>query len=263
MNDLFDSPARPPAATDAAPPPPPMGDNNPPPYDVEVHDRCRKVVEDFCDAAGEWADLKELTTEVQAEKLTDFVSGARKVKKMVDDARVAAKKPHDEAAKAVQSAFTSLLDKLDRSIAFAKPLQEAFLRRKKKEEEERKAAELAEANRRREEAEAAAARAAANNDVSWLVDAEKAAADAEKAAKAAAKPVQAGVKSATGGGRTMALREVKTVRLDNLSLVFAFFKDAPEVRDVFQRLANAHVRAASWDGIDIPGTTTIREEVVA
>jgi hypothetical protein len=264
MNDLFDAPARPPAPTTEAPPP--IGHNSPPaplPYDPEVVEACGRIVTDFCDAAGAWADLVEIESDEQSQKLTDFVSGARKVKKKVDDARVAAKKPHDDAAKAVQEVFSTLLLKLDRAIAFAKPLQEAWLRKKMREEEERKRRDREEAERQREEAAAAAARAAAANDASGMVEAEKAQKDAEKLAKQAEKPAKVGAASATGGGRTMALREVRTSEMHSLGLVFAFFKERPELRDVLQRLANAHVRAADWDGVDIPGTTTKREEKVA
>ena len=93
-----------------------IGGNNPPPYDPEKLAECQKKVTDFTDAAGAWLDLKKIDTADQAEKVTDFVTGARKVWKEIDETRKAAKQIHDEAGKAVQAAFTPLLDKIKLSV---------------------------------------------------------------------------------------------------------------------------------------------------
>lgn len=240
--------------------PPPRGHNNPPPYDPEAFAALVRAAQDYADAGGEWLDLKAIETEEQAQYLADYIDGARKKLKQVETWRVDAKRPHDEAAKAVQNAAARPKTILETSIKKALDLLTPYQVRKKREEEERQRAAREEAERQRAEADRLAAQAAARNDIAGEVEAERLAKEAEKAAKAADRPATGAVGSATGGGRTVALVTVKVAVIDNPVQVFMFFRDRPEVLDVLQRLANGYVRAAAFDGNPIPGTHIVTEE---
>lgn len=240
--------------------PPPRGHNNPPPYDPEAFAALVNDAKAFADAGGEWLDLKKIETEEQAQYLVDFIDGARKKLKDVEAWRKDAKRPHDEAGKAVQDAAAKPKGFLESSIKKALDLLTPYQveQKRKREEEARRREE--EARRQKEEADRLAAQAAARNDIAGEVEAERQRKEAEKAEKAAQRPVTGAVGSATGGGRTVGLVTVRSAVIDSPMQVFMFFRDRPEVLDVLQRLANGYVRAASFDGKPIPGTHTITEE---
>jgi hypothetical protein len=257
MNDLFTAP-RPPEASEA--PLPPRDHNNPPaplPYDPEVLGACDKRVNDFTDAAGAWLDLERIETEEQALKLTDFVAGSRKLYKHIDEARIEAKRPHDEAGKVVQAAFTPRLLKIEETVKQVLPLQNDWLDRVRKAEEERRRLQAEAARKLQEEAEALRAQAAGRNDISGQVDAEAMQKQADKLAASAAAPVKVSAGSATGAGRTIAQVETRTAKIINMNVLFMHFREATEVAEVLQRLANAALRVKGWDGKDIPGTETV------
>lgn len=97
-------------------------------------------------------------------------------------------------------------------------------------------------------------------------EAEAKAKDAEKMAKAAAKETKAQVKSATGGGRTMAVRVTHRATIDNPNKAFAWFRDheryGQAMRELMVRMAEAERR--SVDGVDeIPGITFTEERSIA
>ena len=254
------SPVRPSdmAAQDA---PPAIGHNRPPAFDPDIYAEKVQRVDEFAAAGGEWLDLKEIQTDAEAQHLADFIAGARKLAKDVEAWRVEAKKPHDDAAKLVQQAAKRPADTLDRVIKKALDLLTPYQVKKKREAEELATRQREEARRAAEEAERLAAQARARNDIAGEVAAEAAAQEAAEAENAADKLAATGgaVQSASGGGRTIALVETRSAEIIAPMQVFMFFRDAPEVQDVLQRLANAHVRAKGWDGKDIPGTKTIVE----
>jgi hypothetical protein len=266
MNDLSASlpvAVKPPPVSQDAEDPPPAGHNNPPPYDpVQLEEAAAKTAE-FLDAGDAWLDLKEIASAEQAEKLTDFVGGARKVYKAVDELRKRAKAPHDAAAKAVQDAFTPLLDRLEAAVKKVKPLQTAWLLKLEEIDRQRRAEAAAEARRKAEEAERLASQAQSRNDIAGEVRAAELQKEADKLQKLANRTDGPKAASATGGGRTMALRDQRSAEITNINLLFVHFREAPEVRDVLQRLANAEIRSSQWDGKDLPGTTTKTEKVAA
>lgn len=241
-----------------------VGGNNPPAFDADQVAKFEEESQDFLDAAGAWLDLKTISTDAKAEELADFVTGCKKRKKAIDEARKAEKKPHDDRGKEVQAAYTPILEKLDRAIQRVGPLQEDFLRRKreKEQEEARKARE--EADRQRREAEEAAREAEARNDVSGEVDAEAAAKEARKAERTANKlsKQRTTVKSATGGGRASGLRTYYEVAIDKPATVFMRYKDHPRMQALLQELAQAEVRSAAFDveKDTIAGATITKKE---
>lgn len=91
------------------------------------------------------------------------------------------------------------------------------------------------------------AQAAARGDISAQIDAEAALKDAEKAQKSAAKPVKARAGTATGAGRTMALRKQRVAEITNPRACFAAFKDEPAVVEALLRCANEAILSGFTD----------------
>lgn len=237
------------------------GHNNPPAYDPEILSELDQRTVDFLKVTQEWIDLEKIENEQQAGLCTDQISGLRELYKEADGARKAAKKPHDDAGKAVQSAFTPLLTKLKMSADKLKPKLEAYATKRAREEERRKQQELAEAEARRQEAEEKAKAAEASGDISAQVDAQEAAEQAEKDVKEAGKGPDTKVRSATGAGRTMALRTVKEVEFTNMNVVYMYFKDEPKVAELLKALATAKVRSKDYDHATEPVPGIVIREV--
>jgi hypothetical protein len=237
------------------------GDNNPPVYRAEIVESYVIKAREFLDAAGAWLDVKEIQTEEQAGKLTDFIAGVKAVAKNVDADRTTDKKPHDDAGKAVQAAYKPILDALNKAISRVEPMQRSWL--KKVEERQR-----AEAERLRKEAEAAARaaeeqsrKAGSRNDVAGEAEAEaaaKRAAEMQKEAAGAAKS-KAQVGSASGGARTTSLRKTKDVRITNARTLFLAVQNDAEIQECLTRVARRIVRAKDFSG-DLPGVEIFETE---
>ncbi len=237
--------------------------DEPAPYDLAEHMRLADNVAAFCDACGAWKDLKTITSETQAKRLTDFVSGARGLYKAVEERRKLEKAPHDAKGQAVQDAFTGLTAKITRVADDMKKMQADWLVRENARIAAEKAEAAAKARAELEAAQKAAAEAATRNDVSGEVDAEKALKDAQKAVKAAEKPAAVRAGSATGGGRTMALRDQHNCVITNINHAFMAFREAPEVAELLVRLANAAVRAQTGTKTAPAGFDLITSQVAA
>lgn len=246
-----------------------MGHNNPPPYDPEIVAALEQRVRDLADAGGAWLDLGQIETEEQAGKLNDFLGQARLCAKQIEEARKTAKQPHMDAATAVDAKFKTLTGPLDKLTASLKRFLAAFAaeKQRKLDEERRRAQE--EARRAQEEADRLRREAEARNDVIAQAEAEERAKEAEKAAKAAAKPARAQIASATGGGRTMAMRPVYRAKITtdgDARRAFGFLLADRDSRDALiaemERLCTAARRRK--DGpTEITGVTFIETTTVA
>lgn len=240
-----------------------IGDNNPPAFDQSALDEAVKSFDDFMSASKVWLDLPKIETDDHASKATDMITGLRKLFKEIDDTRKAQKKPHDDAGKKVQAAFTPYLEKVKAAGDKLKPKLAEFLDAKEKrlEEERRKAEAVAQEEARL--AAAALAKAEAENDISAQVDAEQAIKASEKAVKKAGKPVRASTGSATGAGRTISLRKVKTVEVTNIRMLFMHYQNHPDVHDLLRRLATEDVRSSEVDSSKIPGIAVTEKAAAA
>lgn len=216
---------------------------SPPAYNVISHAAYDLRVAAFMEACGKWADIKVIGSAEQSERLTDFVTGARQLWQKVEDQRKADKKPHDDRAAEVQAAFIGLLNKLKAAGDKLKPMQAVWLAR----EQARIDAENDETKRLADEkAEAArqlGAQAAARNDVSGEVEAAAMLKEAGKEQKAAGRDVKAKAGSASGGGRAMSMRDVKTAVIHSQNSIYMHFREHPDVVDLMQRLANQAIRS--------------------
>lgn len=240
-----------------------IGDNRPPVVDPDILARENARVREFADAAGDWLDLGRIETEEQASRLKDYIDGARAVVKQVDTARADAKKPHDDAAKAVQAAFRPLLDAVETAIGRVRPMLTDYLQRKKAADEARKAREKAEAEAAARAAQEAAEAARSRNDVLGEAEAERAAHAAQEAAAAAAKPVKTNVASYTGGGRSAGLRTQKIVIVDNPRQALLAVQDDPAVIEAITAAVTRKVRARDWDGRVPAGCRVETREIAA
>ena len=79
--------------------------------------------------SGKWLDIKTVQSAEQAERLTDFVTGARGLFKRVEDARKGAKKPWDDLGRAVQDAYSPLTAKVEKIAKAMKAMQADWLKR--------------------------------------------------------------------------------------------------------------------------------------
>ena len=241
--------------------PPPAGHNNPPPYDPEVLASLAANVDEFMQASTAIRQKAvPIASEEHAALLTDHIGGLRGLTKKVDEARKAAKKPHDEAGKAVQLAFTPLLDRIDRALKFMLDEQTAWLNKKAEAERKRKAEEERLAREKQAEADRLAAEAAASGDFDAEAKAEAARKEADDLAKQAAKPSTVNQGSATGAARTIGMVKVRSAKITNINLLFIHYRDRPEVADVLLRLANADIRAKDVDDSLIQGIEVIETE---
>jgi len=241
---------------------PGLGHNQPDelPYDIEAYEKLEEGIERFNTAASEWLKLEAIETDEQAQKLTDFIAGARKLRQLAEKTRKEQKAPWDAKAKAVQSAFVTLIDRIDKIAKAPNALQAEWLKRKREEAEKARLEKIREAEEAKRRAEELERQAEARTDMAGLADAEKAKKEAEKLAKQAARETKVKAGSASGGTRAMGLRTVKSAKVTNLPKLFMHYKDHPEVEEVLVRLANADLRNKNVDDASIPGIEIITEE---
>lgn len=176
-----------------------IGHNAPPPLVAHsLH------IEDLIEQAKQFLDGAPITTQGQADEIGKLVDMIRQAKKGADEQRAVEKKPHDDAAKAVQAAWKPLIDRCDLAASTAKQALVPWL-------EKLEAEQRAEAERKRQEAEKArqaaleAERAASAANLEAIERVEQARKDVAAAERAANKADKAKA-HATGGSRAIGLR---------------------------------------------------------
>lgn len=170
----------------------------------------KEEVDDLLLEARNYLDGEPIANEQQAEAVSSLLNRLRRVAKDADAARATEKKPHDEAAKAVQEKWKPILTKAELAATTAKQALAPWLCQV--EEKQRHEAELARQEADRIAQVAAEAHAKASGNLEAAEDAErllKAAAGAQRFAVKAerAKPL------ATGGERTIGLVDKFTPEL--------------------------------------------------
>ena len=220
-----------------------IGHNNPPPFDAGRLDALKTTATEFAAVAKDWA--KTEITEENAGRANDFLTGGRRLIKQIEEARKADKEPYIEAGKAVDAAYKPLVTVLETALDGVKAALTAFAKIKaeaeaaaarKAAEEARIAAEMAEAERKA--AEEAGDEIAAE-------EARMAAEEARKAEQLAASAKSTGaVESATGMGRTAALRTYYTAEIVDpiKAITWAFRENPAEMRALVVRMAEARKR---------------------
>lgn len=230
-----------------------IGHNRPPAYDAEALAASEAAAQVHLDHAVEWRKVEKIADAAQAGRAVDFITGARAARALIDAERKEQKAPHDAAGRAVQDVYNPILNAMLREIDAVKAKVDAW----NKEEAQRQAAQQqVEAEAARAEREQAAAAAEAAEMRGDLVAAQRAQQAAEAAADAearAARPVNATIKSATGQGRTMAMRTVREAEVTDLGAAFLALRDDPRIAEVVRKIANERIRAAKGAPVNIPG----------
>lgn len=122
-----------------------IGGNNPPPFEaISIH------IEDLFALVSDSLTGGEVVNDDQESALDGLLDDLRKAKKNADTERAAEKKPHDDAAKAVQAKWKPLLDRCDMAANEIKRLLTPYRTAKQaaKDEAARKAREEAEARQK-------------------------------------------------------------------------------------------------------------------
>lgn len=175
-----------------------IGHNSPPEAIIEMS------IDDLFAEAELYLDGTPIESEGQAEAVKVLLDRLRQHRKLSDDKRAEEKRPHDDAAKAVQAKWKPLLDKCDTASNAIKAALTGWLARQEAERIAREEAARAEADRLQREAEAAKAAADPTN----LSATRTANARAEVAASAlkAANRIGKEKVHAKGEGRAVGLR---------------------------------------------------------
>lgn len=177
------------------------GGNAPPPF--EAH---KLNIDDLRESALPFLDGKEVTTPEEAEAVDTLIKMARSARDEADKQRASEKKPHDDAAKAVQAQWKPLVDSAQRILDVC--LEKVGTWRKA--EAERKEAEAARLRAEAEaerQAEVEATRSAAGN-LEAREQADQQAVAAQEADKRATRAEKA-------AGKGNGLRTVRSLSITN------------------------------------------------
>lgn len=176
-----------------------IGHNRPPPFDTwSIH------ISDLFEEGKNFLDGSPIGSDDEAAEVSKLLDAFRKAGKDADAARAAEKKPHDDAAKAVQAKWKPLIDRAGMGADGCKAALTPWLR--KKDEEARAAAEVARQEAARIAAEAEKARLAAQSGGLEAREAAEAAAKEAERAQAVAAKADKQKAAAKGGDRAVTLR---------------------------------------------------------
>lgn len=170
----------------------------------EGYESLKADVEELKREAERQIKAGEVSSQEDADRLSNLATRLGEFEKQADDLRKKEKKPHDDAGKAVQVKWLPVVE----DAKVAKERLKAHVSRWLNAELERKR--------------------------------QKAAADIA----AGADPIALDIKVKAGTrGKTVALRTVKTAKLTDYRKTLDHFAEHPEVKDLVQRLANAAARS--------------------
>lgn len=235
-----------------------IGHNNPPtPFDDAV-----VKIEGLYGMAVDYLDGEPITTEGVAGEVSNLLNLLRKAGKEAEALRVAEKKPHDDAAKAVQAQFKPLSDKVKQATDTCKKALEPYLIEKDRIQREK--AELA--RKKADEEQAAADTAMQTSSVDNL--AERAAAE-EKVESAKNADIKARVaqkarpNAKNESGRAAGIRTKKIATIVDQTAAAKYFWTTPEGRHAYELTTQTLADQAVLGGQqEIPGVTIIEEKTV-
>ncbi len=221
-----------------------IGHNNPPAIDA-----FGMALDDAYATAKDFLDGSPIETQGQADAVGRIVSEVKKIRKDADAARAEEKRPHDEAAKAVQAKWKPLLDRADTIVTAAqRPLttylaklaaQQAEVERLARQEAARAAQVAIEAQRQADGVEA-------------IEEAKRLQKEADAAAKAAAKAGNAKAHVA-GVDRAIGLRSSKVATVtDRRAALNWIAKHDPDALSQFvDDYARRNAPTRPMDGVEV------------
>jgi len=183
----------------------------------------------------------------------DLQADAVKLGKDIEAQRRSEKKPHEDAAKAVDGEFRPVGEAVDKIAAAVKAALTAWMLA---EEKRRRDEELA-ARKAAEDARKAAEEAAKADDPFEAFDAGHDKAKAEAQAAEAAKLAQSRVRvgAVESGAKAASLRTYWDVTVADGPALVSHFAESPTLIEEARKLAAAQVRAAKGAACGIPGIT--------
>lgn len=222
----------------------------------------RETIADLSMEAGNWCDGEPIANGEQAKAVAKLLDDARKAEKRFDADRKVEKAPHDEAAKAVDSAWRPVLADAKRIVEVSKAAQTVWLINL---DDEKRALEAA-TRKVAEEAAAAAQAAIAKSASGSLADTkarDAAIEDAKRAEQVAhfAANEKAGAK-AEGMARAVSLRTTWRAEVtDRRALLNYIAKTHPDDLSAF--LTDWAARAVRGGNHNIPGVSAWEERAAA
>lgn len=212
----------------------------------------KEEIDDLTQEAKNFLDGEPIANEEQANAVSSLLNRLRRVAKDADEARKLEKKPHDDAAKAVQTRWTPIISKAELATSTAKQALAPWLRQI--EEQQRREAEVARLEAERLAQVAAEAHQKATGNL-------EAAEDAERLLKAAKGAQQFAAKAdkqkahAKGGERAVGLVDVFTPVLTDACAALRHYraKQPEALKEWLMEQARADVRAGlrSIPGFDV------------
>lgn len=210
------------------------------------------------------ADTVTEITEANAQFVRDHVGYGGKLAKEIDATRDDKKRPHLEAGRQIDGAYKPLIDECDKIIKGLKQKLAAFL-----DAREREAKRIAdEARRKLEEAERLAAKAAEEPEEEDPFLAATAPTVDVKAAHVEAKIAEgqalaaSRVSSAAGGFAATSLKTKRSAKVTHYAALIAHYAGRNEMKELALKLANADIRHAKGEDIEIPGVEIVEERVL-
>lgn len=207
-------------------------------------------IEDLFDEAKNFLDGSGVTTQAEADGVSKLLDDVRKAKNDAEKQRVVEKKPHDDAAAAVQAAWRPLITKCDLVADTCKKALAPFLEAKEA-AQRAEAARVAKAAEEARSAALAARQAAPVADLAAREEAERMDAIARDAEKLAAKAGRAKAHAA-GGTRAIGLRSYWIAELVDPAAALKHYREhQPEALKAW--LSEQGQRDASAGARAIPG----------
>lgn len=254
-----------------------IGGNMPPeeiPADAHAlsgWDAIKAHMDDLLSEAGNWADGVELISQEQADSVGNLRSMLQQAVKVADDARIAEKKPFDDAIAEIQDRFNAYIAPLknrspgsvSKAIAALGNLLTGWLAKQEKERREREAAAAKEAAAAAAEALAAREDAKVSTDIAAQDRAEDTLANAEALLRQAKGVSRERVQAGGGDGlRAQTLRTywVHQTTDYNALLKHMMARDPDTLRAALDDFARREIAR----GIrDLPGCTITEQKKVA
>lgn len=240
-----------------------IGGNNPPEEMTPFTAASQRVTE-LVETANVWlASVKEIGDTDTAVACQGFLDQVSAESKAVETDRRTEKKPHEDAAKAVDTKYRPLSTRLDTIKSLLLPLKTGWLQKEQARKDAEAKAAREEADRLRKLAEEAAAAATQNTTVEAVIAVDEINASA-KQSEAAARRIEnskAQVRS-NFGTRASGLRTYWSAKITDFDKALMHYKRDPRVRELIQSLADADARAMK-DEINVPGVESVSEQRAA
>lgn len=214
-------------------------------------------IKDYAAQALSWLKKHGIKDTASKDRAANYRQELLRLSKEADAQRVAEKKPHDEAAKAVQKKWTPLIDEASEAAEILRRELGAFMVAEKRAADAKAQAtyeaEMKAAAAARAEIEAQRAKQMRDDPIAALTSPEP------ELPTAPLPPEPVKIQAGGQRGRKTGLREVTRYIVTDHAKALAFFADSKDVRELIGKLAER----ASKAGVVVPGVEKKIEEIAA